>query len=71
MEKREGLIAFRKSLGLTQADMADKLGCVKLYINDLELCRRDASIPFWYNFQEVFGIEDSKMWSLIKIHKKG
>lgn len=63
--KRNNLIKFRKQLGLTIDEMADKLGCTRSYLNDIELGKKTGSMGFWENFQEVFGIENYDMWDLL------
>ena len=68
--KRINLINFRKELGLTQEEVADKLGCSRVHYVNLELGLHNGSIDFWYKFQEVFGAENYDMWNLISKEEK-
>ena len=67
---RENLIAFRKGLGLTIEEAALKIGCSRVYLNNLELGKSDGTLEFWYKFQKAFGIEDYDFWTLIKKNQK-
>lgn len=67
--KRENLIRFRKSLGLTQEEAANKIGCTRTYLNNLELGKNEGTIDFWCKFQKTFGVEDYDFWSLIKPYR--
>ena len=66
MNKRNNLNRFRKSIGLTIEDMAEKLGCTRAYYNNIELGKNTGSIEFWEHFQETFGVENYDMWDLLK-----
>ena len=68
--KRHNLIRFRESLGLTLEEAAQKIGCTRTYLNNLELGKSIGTINFWEKFQEAFGIEDYDFWTLIKITQK-
>lgn len=65
MNKRKNLKQFRQSLGLTIDEMAEKIGCTRSYLNDIELGKSNGSIDFWDGFQKIFGIENYDMWDLI------
>lgn len=67
MNKRMNLKQFRQSLGLTIDEMADKLGCTRSYLNDIELGKKIGSVGFWVKFQDTFGIESYDMWDFIRI----
>lgn len=64
--KRNNLVAFRKSLGLTIDDVAAKLNCTRAYYNNIELGKNDGSIKFWDKFKDVFGVENYDIWNLLE-----
>ena len=66
MNKRTNLKKFRKSIGLTIEDMAEKLGYTKSYYNNIELGKSTGSIEFWEHFQNTFGVDSYDMWDLLK-----
>ena len=66
MNKRTNLKKFRKSLGLTIEETAERLECTKAYYNNIELGKSTGSIEFWEHFQETFGVDGYDMWDLLK-----
>lgn len=62
--KRINLKIFRIRHGLTQADMAVRVGCARDAYCAIEAGKRDPSIAFFYALQDAFGIPDEKMWEL-------
>lgn len=64
--KRCNLSKFRKSLGLSIDEMAQKLNCSRPYYNNIELGKQNGSIEFWENFKEIFGVENYDMWDLLE-----
>ncbi len=63
--KRLKLKAFRAGLGLSQEQMADKLGCSRGRYAGIEAGRRNGDQNFWSNFQKTFNIPNNKMWELM------
>ncbi len=56
---RFNLYKFRKkSLKLSQENMANKLGISRPHYSDIENGKVSPSIDFAYNIQEVFGVDD-------------
>ena len=64
--ERENLRQFRRMLGLSLEEAAEKIGCTRVYLNNIELGKNDGTIEFWEKFQKAFGIEDYDFWTLIK-----
>lgn len=63
---RENLRHFRRSLGLSLEEAAEKIGCTRVHLNNIELGKTDGTLDFWEKFQKAFGIEDYDFWTLIK-----
>ena len=59
------LINYRKSIGFTQQQLADRLKVSKAIISAIELGKLDGSIKFWTILQKELKIDNSKMWELI------
>lgn len=59
------LINYRKSIGFTQQQLADRLKVSKAVISAIELGKLDGSIKFWTILQKELKIDNSKMWELI------
>lgn len=56
---RFNLYKFRKkSLKLSQENMANKLGISRPHYSDIENGKVSPSIDFAYKIQEVFGVDD-------------
>lgn len=66
MMRRLNLKIFRIRHELTQADMADKVGCARDAYGAIEAGKRDPSIAFFYALQDAFDIPDAEMWELTK-----
>lgn len=62
---RTALINYRKSIGFTQQQLADRLKVSKAVISAVELGKLDGSIKFWSILQKELHIDNSKMWELI------
>ena len=63
--KRINLKIFRIRQGLTQADMAARVGCARDAYCAIEAGKRDPSVNFFCALQDAFGIPDEKMWELV------
>lgn len=57
---------FRARYGLTQADMAEKMGWSRQYYAKTENGRSLGSVSFWIKMQNAFEIPDREMWPLVK-----
>lgn len=68
--QRLQLKVFRVSNGLTQQEMADKLGCTRSRYVGIEAGRRDGGQDFWEALQKAFEIENEKMWELMNKEEK-
>lgn len=59
MGKRLKLLVFRKSQGLTQKEIAEKLGINATYYSRIETGNQNPSYEVMGRFKEVFGIADT------------
>lgn len=66
----KSLKVFRARYGLTQADMARRMGWSRQYYAKTENGRSAGSITFWIKLQNAFGIPDKEMWSYVKDTKE-
>ena len=64
---RSGLYMFRHGKRMSQADMAERIGCHRMTYVDIENGKRDGSLKFWKKLQDAFSIPDEKIWELMKI----
>lgn len=64
--QRINLKIFRIRHGLTQSDMAERIGCDRNAYGAIELGKRDPSISFFNALQSAFDIPDAEMWGLTK-----
>lgn len=66
---RRNLKVFRVKHGLTQVEMAAKIGVSRSVYSDVEAGRRKScSIAFLRKLQAAFDIPDEEMWALSKIY---
>lgn len=64
---RINLKLLRVKQGLTQDEMAEKIGVSRLTYNQIERGERGGSVErFWDRVQEIFDIPDSEMYELMK-----
>jgi len=70
MPANRSLKVFRARYGLTQADMAERMGWSRQYYAKTENGRSSGSITFWIRLQDAFHIPDREMWSLVKDTKE-
>lgn len=62
---RKKLRDFRYHNGdLTQAEMAEKIGCTRATYSAIESGTRDGRKTFWKDLQNAFDIPDAEMWAL-------
>lgn len=70
MQQRLQLKAFRVGKGLTQQEMADKIGCTRSRYVGIEAGRRDGGQEFWQALQQAFEIKNEEMWKLMNKEAK-
>ena len=66
-KERTNLKVFRVSRKLTQAEMAEKIGCTRATYSYVEKGKRYGRETFWNDLQAAFNIPDCDMWALKKI----
>lgn len=64
--ERHNLYMFRCDKKLTQAEMGNFCGVSRSSYANIEQGRRDGTMKFWDNLQEVFNISDSDLRKLRK-----
>lgn len=64
--ERRNLKTFRVSQGLTQREMAERLGMTRANYNLVENGKQGTSRRFSAALQREFGIPDGEMWALLK-----
>lgn len=57
---------FRENLGITQLEMSKSINYSLAYIKKIEAGERRGSIAFWKQIQEVYNVDNSKIWRLVK-----
>lgn len=63
---RTNLKVFRIKQGLTQAEIAKKIGCNRTTYAEIENGKRSGRESFWQKLQEAFSIPDAEIWELTK-----
>ena len=56
---------FRTALGVTQKEMSKSINYSVAYIKKIEAGERKGSIAFWKTIQNVYNIDNAKIWRLI------
>ena len=67
---RNALYMFRHGKRLSQADMAEKIGCNRATYAASEKGTRDGRMTFWNAFQKAFGVPDAEIGGLMKVDKE-
>ena len=57
---------LRATRGWSQEELGARLGYTRQYIAQVENGASAGKCEFWLAVQDMFGIPDSKMWSLVK-----
>lgn len=57
---------FRVGQNLTQAEMAEKIGCSLTSYQAIESCRRNGSVPFMQKLQKAFGLTGNEVMDLME-----
>lgn len=65
---RRNLKVFRVKHGLSQQEMADKIGVARSIYSEVERAKRNCSPTFLAKLQAAFDIPDADMWALTKIY---
>ena len=69
MQKRAALIKARLALGLTQPQMAERLGITRLAVLNIEVGRRDPSYELMLKWNEVLGPRGGlHLWAGTRVH---
>lgn len=66
---RMNLKIFRIRHGLTQSEMAARVGYDRASYALVETGTRNPSIEFFMNLQQAFNVPDAEMWELTHIEK--
>lgn len=66
MNKNLKLYAKRASMGLTQIEAAKKLNIPINVYTRIEHGERSGKVENWCKIQELYGIPDEEMWSIVK-----
>ena len=61
-DKNWKLLKFRTKLGLTQEEVALKMGFKFLTYHRVENGETKGSMEFWKRFKDVFQISDAEIW---------
>lgn len=61
---RSGLYMFRHSKRLSQAEMAETIGCNRATYSAIELGTRDGRETFWNKLKKAFGFSDADIEAL-------
>ena len=64
--ERRNLKVFRIMQGLTQEEMADKLGVTRTFYSNVENGKNSTSYKFLKKLQKVFTLSDEEVWKLSK-----
>lgn len=65
MTTEKTIKTIRQDLGLTQQEVADKIGISITSYNQIEQGKMVARLETWKRLQDVLNINDSEMWQLI------
>lgn len=61
---RKNLKVFRVQHDLTQAEIAEKIGCTRTTFSAIESGTRSGRKTFWVELQKAFNVPDAEMWAL-------
>lgn len=70
MPVNRSLKVFRARRGLTQQQMANKMGWSRQYYAKTENGRSNGSITFWNRLQYAFDLPDEEMWAIVNDTKE-
>lgn len=64
--ERRNLKVFRIMQGLTQEEMAEKLGVTRVFYSNVENGKNSTSYKFLKKLQKTFDLSDEEVWKLSK-----
>lgn len=64
---RVALKIFRVKQGLSQEEMAQKIGCIRPTYSAIENGKREGRRTFWKDLQQAFVLTDEEISELMKI----
>ena len=64
---RTNLKVFRVQHKLSQAEMAERIGCQRTTYTAVENGARNGRLTFWNALQSAFNLPDTEIWGLMKI----
>ena len=64
---RTNLKVFRVRLGLSQEEIAKKIGVIRPTYSAIENAKRTGRKTFWNDLQTAFGLTDEEIQELMKI----
>lgn len=67
---RNELYMFRHAKRLSQAEMAEKIGCNRATYAAIEIGKRNGRVTFWINLQRAFDIPDADMGGLMRLDEE-
>ena len=67
---RNGLYMFRHGMRLSQAEMANKIGCNRATYAAIEIGARNGRMTFWNKLQKAFGVSDADIGALMRVDEK-
>lgn len=67
---RRNLKVLRAKHGLTQREMAAKIGCSRSIYSEVEKGTRNCSPNFLAKLQAAFNIPDADVWALTKLYEE-
>lgn len=67
---RNGLYMFRHSRKLSQAAMAEKIGCSRATYSSIESGARDGRMTFWNKLKVAFNISDAEIGGLMRVDER-
>lgn len=60
------LKVIRAKAGLTQAELAERLGITREHVSDIERGKSKGSIVIWLRIADIAGIEGEELTALLK-----
>lgn len=67
---RKKLYMFRHSMQLSQAEMAQRIGCSRATYSSIESGSRNGTMTFWNKLQKAFNLTDAKKGELQAVEEK-
>lgn len=64
---RNGLYMFRHERRLSQAEMAERIGCSRATYSAIESGTRDGRMSFWNKLKKAFDVSDAEIGGLMRV----